>query len=89
MDEYPNAFTQLEVKMIESFGAARSQGFSSLMMQFGQLSTYHRYFADPFSSVLFSTTGDEFGAIEALIAKGFPIKEAVQKGLNDIRGVSS
>lgn len=89
MDEFPKAFTPLQVKMIESFGAARSQGFSSMMLQFGEMATFHRYFADPFSSILFSTTGDEFGEIEALIAKGLPIKEAVQRVLDKKQGAIS
>ncbi len=79
MDEHPKAFNPLQVKMIESFGEARGQGFSSLMMQFGTCHTFHRYFADPFSTALFSTSGDVFGAIEALLAEGVPMSEAVQR----------
>lgn len=85
MNEHPKAFTPLEVKMIESFGAAGQQGFSSLMMQFGEMSTFHRYFADPFSSVLFSTSGKEFGAIEELINQGVTIADAVRLVVNQKR----
>ena len=76
---HPDAFKPLQVNMIESFGEAKGQGFSSMMMQFGTAYTFHRYFADPFSTALFSTSGDVFGAIEALTAKGLPMSEAVRR----------
>jgi conjugal transfer ATP-binding protein TraC len=74
---HPDVFDPLQVQMIESFGEAKGQGFSSLMMQFGTAYTFHRYFADPFSTALFSTSGDVFGAIEALLAKGVSMDDAV------------
>ena len=79
MDAHPKAFSPMQVNMINSFGEARGQGFSSLMMQFGTCHTFHRYFADPFSTALFSTSGDVFGAIESLTAKGVPIADAVRQ----------
>jgi conjugal transfer ATP-binding protein TraC len=78
MEKHPDSFNPLQVAMIESFGEAKTQGFSNLMIQFGNSYTFHRYFCDPFSRVLFSTSGDEFGEIEALIAKGMPLTEAIQ-----------
>ncbi len=82
MDSHPKAFTPSQVKMIESFGEAHGQGFSSLMMQFGTCHTFHRYFADPFSTALFSTSGDVFGAIEALVAEGVSMSDAVRRVAN-------
>ncbi len=82
VDDHPKAFTPIQTKMIESFGEAHAQGFSSMMMQFGTCHTFHRYFADPFSTALFSTSGDVFGAIEALVAEGVSMRDAVQRVAN-------
>jgi conjugal transfer ATP-binding protein TraC len=77
--QHPEHFNPLEVALIESFGEAKNQGFSNLMIRFGSVSSFHRYFCDPFSRVLFSTSGDEFGAIESLIAQGISLAEAVSR----------
>lgn len=78
MEKHPDSFNPLQVSMIESFGEAKTQGFSNLMIQFGNSFSFHRYFCDPFSRVLFSTSGDEFGEIEALISKDVPLIEAIK-----------
>lgn len=77
VQQNPDHFTALEATLIESFGEAKMQGFSNLMIQFGNVSTFHRYFCDPFSRVLFSTSGDEVSEIEALIEQGLSLTEAV------------
>ncbi|QDQ41171.1 type IV secretion system protein TraC (plasmid) [Legionella geestiana] len=79
VERHPNHFSALEVEMIEGFGEAKTQGFSNLMLQFGNVTTFHRYFCDPFSRVLFSTSGNEFGAIESLVAEGMSLADAVQQ----------
>lgn len=77
VQQNPDHFTPLEATMIESFGEAKTQGFSNLMIQFGSVSTFHRYFCDPFSRVLFSTSGDEVSDIERLMKQGIPLADAV------------
>jgi conjugal transfer ATP-binding protein TraC len=77
--KHPDTFSPLQQKLIESFGEAKMQGFSDLMIQFGTMYTVHRYFSDPFSRVLFSTSGDEFGDIEALMAEGVCVSDAVAR----------
>lgn len=79
MTHNPDAFDPLQVKMIESFGEAKGQGFSSMMLKFGTAYTFHRYFADPFATALFSTSGDVFGEIEALLEDGVSIGDAVRR----------
>lgn len=79
MQVHPDVFDPLQVKMIESFGEAKGQGFSSMMMQFGTAFTFHRYFADPFATALFSTSGDVFGEIEGLLAHGVSMGDAVRQ----------
>lgn len=79
VEQHPEQFTPLEVAMIESFGEAKTQAFSNLMIKFGNVTSFHRYFCDPFSRVLFSTSGDEFSEIESLIAEGISISEAISQ----------
>lgn len=84
MEAHPTAFSPLQVEMIESFGEAKGQGFSSMMMQFGTAYTFHRFFADPFATALFSTSGDVFGEIEALLDDGVSMTDAVQQVAGDL-----
>lgn len=77
VEEHPTYFNPLEAEIIKSFGEAKTQGFSNLMIQFGNVTTFHRYFCDPFSRVLFSTSGDEVSDIDSLIAQGIPLADAV------------
>jgi len=79
LNQHPETFTPLQAKMIESFGEAKGAGFSSMMVQYGNAYTFHRYFADPFTRVLFSSSGQEFADIEALCAKGISMEEAVTR----------
>ncbi len=78
VQQHPDHFTELEATLIESFGEAKMQGFSNLMLQFGNVSTFHRYFCDPFSRVLFSTSGDEVSEIESLMEQGVSLAQAVE-----------
>ncbi|HDV5785728.1 TPA: type IV secretion system protein TraC [Legionella pneumophila] len=78
VDEHPKQFNPLEVKVIESFGEAKTQGFSNLMIQFGNVTSFHRYFCDPFSRVLFSTSGEEVSLIESLTHQGVSLSDAIQ-----------
>lgn len=77
VDAHPKHFSPLEVRVIESFGEAKTQGFSNLMIQFGNITTFHRYFCDPFSRVLFSTSGEEVSLIDSLIKQGLSLSDAV------------
>jgi conjugal transfer ATP-binding protein TraC len=79
VEKHPDHFNPLEVKVIESFGEAKTQGFSNLMIQFGNVTTFHRYFCDPFSRILFSTSGDEVSDIDSLIAQGISLADAVSR----------
>lgn len=72
-----DTFTPLQVEMIKSFGEAKTQGFSNIMLQCGTQTSFHRFFCDPFTRVLFSTSGDEFSQIEAMTKAGISLKEAV------------
>ncbi|WP_058532922.1 type IV secretion system protein TraC [Legionella saoudiensis] len=77
--EHPDYFSSLESTLIDSFGEAKVQGFSDVMLQFGSVSSFHRYFCDPFSRILFSTSGEEYSDIEALIKQGAPMAAAIKE----------
>ncbi len=74
---HPERFTAYQEQMIASFGDVQGSGFSNLMIEAGNTYSFHRYFACPFTRVLFSSSGDEFGAVEALCASGMSIGDAV------------
>lgn len=75
---HPNRFTPYQQKMIESFGDVVGSGFSNLMIEAGNTYSFHRYFADPFTRILFSSSGDEFSAVEALCKEGMSLVDAVK-----------
>lgn len=75
----PEAFNPLQQQIINRFGEAKNQGFSSLMLQFGNQYSFHRLFSDPFSRILFSTSGDEFSDVETLTKSGMPIIDAIHR----------
>lgn len=79
LQENPKKFNELQQKLIQGFGAANSQGFSNLMLQYQDSYSFHRYFADPFTRVLFSSNAEEFDDIERLTSEGMTLEDAVYK----------
>lgn len=77
LKENPQAFDERQQRLIKSFGEAGQQGFSNIMVQYGNAYTFHRYFADPFTRVLFSSNAEEFAAIEGLRKQGLSLEQAV------------
>lgn len=75
----PELFSERDQRLIKSFGEAAQQGFSNIMIQYGTATTFHRFFADPFTRVLFSSKAEEFAAIESLQSQGFLLQQAVYK----------
>lgn len=78
LSQYPEEFNEQQVQLMSSFGEASNLGFASMMVKYGKGYTFHRYFIDPFSRILFSTKGHEFDAIKKLIDKGIPVLEAAK-----------
>jgi conjugal transfer ATP-binding protein TraC len=83
LSQYPDEFNEQQIELISSFGEASNLGFASMMVRYGKGYTFHRYFIDPFSRILFSTKGHEFEAIKKLIDKGVPVLLAAQKVLEE------
>ncbi|KTC84398.1 type IV secretion system protein TraC [Legionella drozanskii] len=75
----PDVYDEKQKRLIKSFGEAESQGFSSVMVQYGKAYTFHRYFADPFTRVLFSSNAEEFAAIETFRSQGLSLEQAVYR----------
>ena len=80
---YPNRFNAFQQKMIDSFGDVVGAGFSNLMIEAGNTYSFHRYFADPYTRLLFSSSGEECGAIEAKMAAGSTLSDAIHQVLQE------
>ena len=76
---HPNRFNPMQQQMIQSFGDVQGSGFSNLMIEAGNSYSFHRYFADPFTRILFSSSGDEFSAIEKRVEAGMSLMDAVKE----------
>lgn len=79
LQKHPNRFNALQKEMITNFGDVQSAGFSNLMIEAGGHYSFHRYFADPFTRILFSSSGEEFSAIESRVSSGMSLMEAVKE----------
>lgn len=79
LQKYPNRFNALQQEMIANFGDVQSAGFSNLMIEAGGHYSFHRYFADPFTRILFSSSGAEFSAIEKRVQAGMSLMQAVKE----------
>jgi conjugal transfer ATP-binding protein TraC len=75
----PHRFNKYQQMMIESFPDVIGSGFSSLMIEAGNTYSFHRYFADPFTRILFSSNGEDFTTIEALLKKGLSLEEVIER----------
>lgn len=77
--KFPDRFDGLQTKMIQSFEDVIASGFSSMMIKAGKSYSFHRYFADNYTRILFSSSGPEFEAVEALTEKGVALSDAVSQ----------
>lgn len=71
----PTAFTDLEFELITKFPPARQVGYSSLLVNIGEYSSFHRLLLDPLSNALFSSKGDDFTYRERRLKEGADIKD--------------
>lgn len=89
INKNPSRFTPIQEKMIASFGAVSGTGFSNVMLEAGEGTfSFHRYFADPYSRVLFSSKGVEFERVKGLVESGMPLEEAVHQVTREFYGES-
>nr|EGT0068952.1 type IV secretion system protein TraC [Klebsiella michiganensis] len=74
---YPDQFSKMEQDMINSFGSAKEQWFSSFMLQVEANCSWHRLFVDPLSRAMYSSKGADFEFIQARRKEGVDIHDAV------------
>lgn len=77
-EAYKGFFELYEKQMIESFPTAKEAGFSSLMIQAGKISSFHRLFVDPFMKVLFTTDPNEQALIDDKLAQGIGLTQVIE-----------
>lgn len=82
----PERFSEFEQQMINGFAHVSGAGFSSIMIDAGNTTRFHRYFADPFTRVLFSSKGTEFEAVKALVGTGKSLEDAVHQVATELFG---
>lgn len=74
-NEEPNAFSEMEFELISKFPPARQAGYSSLLVNVGEYSSFHRLLLDPLTNALFSSKGDDFTYREKRLKEGADIKD--------------
>lgn len=68
-----------EERIVKQFKPVKKTGYASFLLKAGSVSSYNRFFTDPFSRITFSTDGLEFQAVERLENQGMNIEEAIEK----------
>jgi len=77
ISEHPEYYSAYEQTLIKGFGPAKSEGFSSVMLNAGSVTSFHRLFVDPFSRILFSSAGEDFEAVKQRQKEGLSLEDAV------------
>ncbi|BAO37014.1 MULTISPECIES: type IV secretion system protein TraC [Serratia] len=73
--EEPDAFNELEWKLISKFPPAKKAKYSSFLVNVGSYSSFHRLKLDPLTDKLFSSKGDDFTYRERRLKEGADIKD--------------
>lgn len=73
----PTLFSELEFELIKSFRSARNVGYSSLLVNMGGVSSFHRLLLDPLRNALFSSRGEDFNYREKRFNEGANIREII------------
>ncbi|WP_154723956.1 type IV secretion system protein TraC [Vibrio cyclitrophicus] len=84
--ENPNIINGFEEGVIRNFEKAGVSGYSSLMLKVGENTSFHRFFADPYTRATFSTEPEEWQYTETLLNQGVDIHEAIDKTSNAFYG---
>lgn len=73
----PTLFSELEFDLIKRFQPARNVGYSSLLVNMGGVSSFHRLLLDPLRNALFSSRGEDFNYREKRFAQGGHIRDII------------
>lgn len=79
MLSHKDYFDPYVTNLIRQFKEAKNNGFSEFMLQTGRIQSFCRLFVDPFSRVMFSSSGKEFTAVEEYQKQGLSITESILK----------
>lgn len=72
----PDQFTEMEKQVIKGFQKALNTGFSSLLINAGDQSSFHRLFVDPVTRAMFSSKGTDFAFMQQAQKAGATAEEA-------------
>lgn len=72
----PDFYSEQEKVVIEGFRKAKLRGFSSLMIQAGGHSSFHRLFVDPVTRAMFSSAAKDFAFMSERQSEGASAEEA-------------
>lgn len=76
LSENPDQFSDMEQTVIRGFQKAGDTGFSSLLINVGEVSSFHRLFVDPVTRAMFSTTGVDYEWMKEAQKAGATSEEA-------------
>lgn len=82
----PNAFSEYEFDLIKKFPPAKKVGYSSLLVNVGEYSSFHRLLLDPLTNELFSSKGEDFTYREKRLSEGADIKDILFEMADSKRG---
>ena len=71
----PDIFSEFEFELVKKFPPAKSVGYSSLLVNVGEYSSFHRLLLDPITNALFSSKGEDFTYREKRLREGADIKD--------------
>ena len=71
--------TPYEETIVKQFKPVKKTGYSSFLLKAGSVSSFNRFYADPFKRVAFSTDGKEYEAVERLERAGMDVHAAVEQ----------
>lgn len=73
----PMIFSELEFDLIKRFQPARTVGYSSVLVNMGGVSSFHRLLLDPLRNALFSSRGEDFSYREKRFKEGAHIRDII------------
>lgn len=81
--KYPGEFSDYERQVLKTFKRCADTGYSSFMLQAGDVTSFHTLFLEPRMRMLFSTEPTEYERVATLVAQGYTIWQAVEQGARE------
>lgn len=77
LQKEPHMFSEFETTLVKKFPPARKAGYSSILVNIGQYTSFHRLLLDPLTNALFSSKGEDFSYREQKLKEGHKIDEVI------------